>query len=236
MSNQIENNIIYRLPRELQIECLQFLIPDNEMLFIFRNKKSLFVGCKNVVTTFINRLPDLDMRENDDIRYYYTPLKYKIMKYLHKPYKIMEYSHENPRKIIIMCDVSSPESISQVYNHYIPHYIHLKIPFVILLNANNIYPSARLVPPDVIENIRLLQEKIKNIEQKYKTYNKIYIHWVHPNNCDDLLSLFDDNEGRFNFDINFILFNKESYILNDKKKYRNAPFYNKITFLYFNEV
>lgn len=152
MARQNDNSIICRLPREIQIQCLQFLVP---------NQRLLVVGDKNVgKTTFINRL-----REQEE---------QCINK---KGIQIMESNtdkcilNKKPTKIIFMCDATSGVSMSQIYNHYIPKHKHLQIPFTIIINKTDISPSKWK-----IADIIIMKKKIHEFEEELGT--TIPIHWL----------------------------------------------------------
>ena len=152
MANQTENSIIYRLPRELQIQCLQLLIP---------NERILVVGYKNVgKTNFINLLQE---QEQENIH--------------KKAVQIMELNkdkiqfNKNPTKIIFICDTTSSISISQIHNHYIPTYKHLRIPFTVIINKTDISPSKWK-----IQDIIIVQTKIRKFEKELGI--TIPIHWI----------------------------------------------------------
>jgi len=152
MSNQIENSIINRLPRELQIECLQMLIPSQRLLVV-GNKKS-------GKTTFINQLREREQEYIDK-----------------KGIQIMELNKDkvqfkkNPTKIICICDITSKVSISQIHDHYIPRYKHLQIPFTIIMNKSDISCSKWK-----IRDIKTLHAKIHVFEKELGM--TILIHWI----------------------------------------------------------
>ena len=122
MSNQTDNSVIHTLPRELQIECLKFLVPCQRILVVGHEKSGK--------TTFINLLRE---REQEIIH--------------EKGVQIMELQkdkikfNQNPTKIMFVCDLTSSVSISQIHEHYIPKYKHLQIPFTIIINKADICPS-----------------------------------------------------------------------------------------------
>jgi GTPase SAR1 family protein len=152
MSNQIENSIIHRLPRELQIECLQLLIPSQRLLVVGHKKSGK--------TTFINQLREREQEYIDK-----------------KGVQIMELNkdkvqfNKNPTKIICICDSTSCVSISQIHDHYIPKYKHLQIPFVLIINKADISCSKWK-----ISHIKTLQKKIHVFEKELGI--TIPIHWI----------------------------------------------------------
>lgn len=156
MSNQIENSIINRLPRELQIECLQLLIPSQRLLVVGHKKSGK--------TTFINLLREREQEYIDK-----------------KGVQIMELQkdkflfNKNPTKIICICDSTSGVSISQIHEHYIPKYKHLQIPFIIIINKADISPSKWK-----IRDIIILQTKIRLFEKELGM--TIHIHWISNKN------------------------------------------------------
>jgi hypothetical protein len=121
MSNQIENSIIYKLPRELQIECLQYLIPNERLLLVGNNERLLIIGSNdNDKTIFINRLTQS--------KKYFTVVELHTNKF-----------NIIPTKIIILMDATSYS-----YHNYIPFYKYLKIPFIILNQIKDSSPFARI--------------------------------------------------------------------------------------------
>lgn len=127
--NNETSNIIYLLPRELQIHCLQFLITPNERILVVGSEK---VGKTCFVNKFMN---NHDNRHNT-----------RSICTINNRAKMVEANEDDhnfkqkPTKILIMCDVTSTYSITQIYNKFIPKYNDLNVPFEIIVNrkdANN---------------------------------------------------------------------------------------------------
>ena len=136
MSNQIDNSIIYRLPKELQIQCLQFLIPNERLLLVDNNERLLIVGSNdNDKTIFINRLTQS--------KKYFTVVELHTNKF-----KII------PTKIIILMNATSYS-----YHHYIPFYKYLNIPFIIL----NQIKDARVLSISAVMEEKISNDNIEII-------------------------------------------------------------------------
>jgi GTPase SAR1 family protein len=157
MNNYETTNIIHLLPRELQIHCLQFLITPNERILVVGSKK---VG----KTSFINRFINNDNNQ-DNTRSICT---------INNRAKIVEVTKDNynfkqkPTKILIICDITSSYSITQIYNKFIPKYKNLNVPFTIIINRKDLKISKW--------EINLLHEICRKMN-----YTNIPIHSIYMN-------------------------------------------------------
>jgi hypothetical protein len=178
MSNQIDNSIIYRLPRELQIQCLQFLsirIPNERLLVVGNNERLLIVGSNdNDKTTFINLLRRATQPKK-------LPLLNKPKTFYNIKEKTIKKTINNfnikPTKIIILSDVTSYS-----YEYYIPFYKYLNIPFIVFKKklSSFHYQSSLL-------NKTILNDDIEIIHHRGFESNQFYF-----NNIESIL--FDKND------------------------------------------
>jgi len=158
--NNETSNIIHLLPRELQIHCLQFLITPNERILVVGSKK---VG----KTCFINRFINNDINQ-DNTRSICT---------INNRAKIVEVTKDNynfkqkPTKILIICDITSSYSITQIYNKFIPKYKDLNVPFTIIINRKHVNISKWKM-----QEIILLHEMCRKMN-----YTNIPVHWIYMN-------------------------------------------------------
>lgn len=130
MNNYETSNIIHLLPRELQIHCLQFLITPNERILV--------VGSENVgKTCFINKFINNDNNQHNTRSICTVNNRAKMVEANEDNYNFKQ----KPTKILIMCDVTSTYSITQIYNKFIPKYKDLNVPFTIIINKTDVNNS-----------------------------------------------------------------------------------------------
>ena len=158
------NDIIHKLPRELQIHCLQFLTTPNERIIV--------IGSKNVgKTTCINQL-----MQNTHSH------KYNPITDINTRVKIAELNDANnynflkkPTNIIVICDVISSVSMHNIYNNFIPKYVHLNVPFTIIINNTTDADISKWQ----MHEIKILIKQKQFFEKQLKS--KIPIHWISSN-------------------------------------------------------